>query len=58
MSKMVAGVPVNQQGLRALGPYFMVEKIRWNENGTRVTGRRPFVCEAKRSARKAEKVRL
>ena len=32
----------------------MVEKLRWNENGSRVTGRRPFVCDTKRSARKAE----
>ena len=32
----------------------MVEKIRWKENGPRVTGRRPFVCETKRLAREAE----
>ena len=32
----------------------MVEKIRLNENGPRVTGRRPFVCDTKRSAREAE----
>ena len=32
----------------------MVEKNRWNENGPRVTGRRPFVCDTKRSAREAE----
>ena len=33
----------------------MVEKKRWNENCPRVTGRRPFVCETKRSACEAEK---
>ena len=38
-----------------MGPYFMVQKIHWDENGPRVTGRRPFVCETKRSAREAEK---
>ena len=32
----------------------MVDKIRWNENGPRVTGRRQFVCDTKRSAREAE----
>ena len=32
----------------------MVEKIRWNENGPRATGRRPFVCGKKRSARAVE----
>ena len=36
----------------------MVEKIRWNENGPRVTGIRPFVCDTKRSAREAEQVPL
>ena len=38
-----------------ISEYFMVEKICWNENGPRVTGRRPFVCETKRSVRKADK---
>ena len=33
----------------------MVEKIRLNENGPRVTGRPPFVFDTKRSAREAEK---
>ena len=33
----------------------MVEKIRWNENGARVTSRRPFVvCDTRQSAREAE----
>ena len=32
----------------------MVEKIRWNENGPRVTGIGPFVCDTKRSASEAE----
>ena len=52
----VAGVPVNQHGLRALwmGPYFMVENISWNKNGPRVTGRLPFVCDTKRSVREAK----
>ena len=32
----------------------MGEKIRWNENCPRMTGRRPFVCDTKRSAHEAE----
>jgi len=32
----------------------MVEKIRWNENCPRVTSRRPFVCDTKRSVPEAK----
>ena len=56
ISRKVVVVQVIQHGLRALciDPYFMVQKIRWNENCPRVTSRRPFVCDTKRSVPEAQ----
>ena len=57
MSRTVVGVPVNQHGLRALwiGPYFIVEKIQWNENGMVRMWRADVrsISDSKRSARES-----
>ena len=63
MSRTVVVVPVNQDGLRAIwiGPYFTVEKIRWNENAKMVRvwreDVRSFVTQSGQRA-KQNKIRL